>query len=189
MLAGREAFIASPVLDLVERARHGDADAFEELLRPRIDRLFRVAAAILRNEADARDVTQDTCLAAWRQLPRLRNAGAFDIWLGRTLVNCCRMHLRRPRRVREISIEAPVGRPSREPSGGGGVDRFTERDAIRSAFARLDPDQRALLVLHHLEGQPVAEIGRFLGIPEGTVKWRLHAARASLEHALKVEQR
>lgn len=175
--------------ELVERARDGDVAAFEELLGTRIDRLYRVAVAILRSEADARDVVQEASLSAWRQLPRLRDSRAFDAWLGRTLVNSCRMQLRRRSRVREIPFESPDPPGVQIPRAPAGPEAFAERDAIHRAFARLDPADRALLAAHHIERQPADEIGRFLGIPGGTVRWRLHRARRALERALEVERR
>jgi RNA polymerase sigma-70 factor (ECF subfamily) len=60
-------------------------------------------------------------------------------------------------------------------------------DAIVRAFDRLRPAERVILVLHHVEERPVAEIARSLGIPVGTAKWRLHAARSALEKALEAE--
>ena len=62
-------------------------------------------------------------------------------------------------------------------------------DELEHVFARLSLDQRTILVLHHLERQPVARIAAVLGIPEGTAKWRLHAARAALERSLEEERR
>jgi RNA polymerase sigma-70 factor (ECF subfamily) len=175
--------------ELVERGRAGDVAAFEQLLEERIDRLYRVAVAILGSDSDAWDVVQEASLSAWRQLPRLRDSRAFDAWLGRTLVNGCRMQLRRRSRVREIPFGSDEVRP---PAGGGDPDNsdaFAERDAIHRAFARLVAADRALLALHHIERQPVNEIGRFLGIASGTVRWRLHRARRRLERALEVERR
>ena len=89
---------------LIERARAGDGAAFEALIAPRIDSLYRTAAAIMGNDADARDATQDACVSAWKHLPRLRDLDSFDAWLGKVLVNSCRMLLRRQRRVREIAM-------------------------------------------------------------------------------------
>ena len=66
-------------------------------------------------------------------------------------------------------------------------DSIAERDAIGRAFDRLRPEDRAILVLHHIEDRPVAEIARSLGIPVGTTKWRLHAARRALEREMGVE--
>jgi RNA polymerase sigma-70 factor, ECF subfamily len=177
---------------LVGRAAEGDAGAFDGLIRPRLDRLFRMAVAITRNEADARDAVQDACVSAWRELPRLRDRDRFDAWLSQILVNACRAHLRRQRRttVREIAVEATdkAGHGSVFATGGQGDD-VAEVEAIRRAFIRLDPDLRTLLVLHYQEGRPLAEIARLTGSPVGTVKWRLSNARKALDRALEVERR
>jgi len=173
-------------VDLVQRARRGDAAAFEALLRDRIDGLFRTAWAILGDEADARDATQDACLAAWRHLPRLREPDRFDPWLSRVLVNVCRMRLRSRTRVREIPMAPDHDRPGPASDDPGS---HAEADAIARAFDRLDADARSILVLHHLRHQPVTAIAVALGVPPGTVKSRLHTARAALARALESERR
>ena len=177
---------------LLERAAHGDADAFDAVIRPRLDRLFRMAMAITRSESDARDAVQEASVSAWQQLPRLRNRDRFDSWLAQILVNACRAHLRRQRRmgVREIQLEEHDGHPisSRQSMVGHG-EQIAEVDAIRRAFERLDPDVRALLALHYQEEQPLAEIALTLGAPVGTIKWRLSNARKALDRALNLEQR
>lgn len=179
--------VSSSSLDgaLIERARRGDLDAFETLIGGRIDPLFRTAWAIVGNEADARDAAQEACVSAWRHLPRLRDVAAFDAWLGRILINSCRMLLRRRRRIREIAIPADF-----DAAGTAGApEAYDEVDAVARAFDRLDIDARSLLVLHHLKHEPLARIAASLGIPVGTVKWRLHAARAALQRALEGERR
>ena len=184
---------ASPAdawLALIARAQRGDAVAFDDLIRPRMERLLRLAISITGSEADGRDVVQDACVRAWRELPRLRDPERFDAWLSRIIVNACRSSLRTRRRsgVREISLDGPtVGEPrGREPAVG---DRVSGADTIRRAFARLDPDKRTILVLHHADGRSVAEIADLLAIPRGTAMWRLHNARRALERALEVEER
>jgi len=171
---------------LVERARSGDEAAFEMLLRERLDRLFQTACVILGNETDARDAIQETCLSVWRNLPRLRDADRFDAWLTRVLVNECRSRLRKRSRVREIHID-----PEFEQAGPASDDpaHSAETDSIARAFDRLDPDARAILVLHHLRHEPIATIALALQVPPGTVKSRLHAARAALARALERERR
>jgi len=171
---------------LVDDARHGDRAAFEALLQVRLDDLFRTAWAILGDERDARDATQDACLMAWRRLPTLREPSSFDAWLTRILVNGCRIRLRSRARVREIHV------PDLEPAASLSDDpaaTFADADAIARAFDRLDADARAILVLHHLRELPVASIASVFGIPVGTVKSRLHTARAALARALEREQR
>ena len=174
---------------LVARAQAGDRAAFEQLIRPRLDRLLRLALSIVTEEPDARDIVQDACLVAWRELPRLRDRDRFEAWLWRITVNACRSRLRDRRRltVREVAVEklAPEAEPAER--GPAFADQVTMDDAIRRAFARLDSDRRAILVLHHVDERSIGEIAAFLGIPEGTAKSRLHAAREALTRALRAE--
>jgi RNA polymerase sigma-70 factor (ECF subfamily) len=175
---------------LVGRAQGGDHAAFDALIRPKLEGHVRFALSLTGNEADARDIVQETCLRAWRELPRLRDAARFDSWMTQILVNVARTHLRSRRRV--VVKEVPGDRSGwehREDRVAASVEMIPEADAIRRAFARLDPAQRTLLVLHHVEGRSIEDIARALGIPEGTVKWRLHSARAALDRALEVEAR
>lgn len=193
MAVGIEGSFGARAHELLDLAASGDRDAFDVLIRPRLDRLYRMAVAITRSEADARDATQDACVLAWRELPRLRDREKFDAWLSQILVNAARGVVRRTgrRRVRELSVDAdPEGAGSRaEPSVTAETDTFADTDAIQRAFGRLDGTTRALLVLHYVEGTPLAEIARATGSPVGTVKWRLSNARRALERALEAERR
>ena len=191
--------LGQPDRALVDRAAAGDHDAFDQLLGPRFRPALRTAMAILRLEDDARDAVQDAFVSAWQELPRLRDPEQFDAWLGRILLNRCRTVLRHRKvvRVREIALKTDddardEGRgrgAGHEPGAEGGQAGYAEADAVRRAFDRLDPDARVLIVLHHVEERPIAEIAALAGIPEGTVKWRLHAARKALERALERERR
>jgi RNA polymerase sigma-70 factor, ECF subfamily len=180
---------------LVRRARTGDAAAFGVLVDTRIDRCYRLAWSILSNDADAADATQDALLAAWRQLPRLRDAAAFDGWLNRIVANAALMARRHRLRLREVSV-APIQSDDmpREPEPAPDLrartafDDVVDNDAIGRGFDRMRPQDRMILVLHHVEERPVAEIARSLGIPVGTVKSRLHAARGALEKAMEAER-
>ncbi len=179
---------------LVRRARTGDAAAFGVLVDTRIDRCYRLAWSILSNDADAADATQDALLAAWRQLPRLRDAGAFDGWLNRIVANAALMARRHRLRLREVSV-APIHpgdvphdpEPPPDLRARTAFDDVVDNDAIGRGFGRMRPQDRMILVLHHVEERPVAEIARSLGIPVGTVKSRLHAARNALEKAMEAE--
>jgi RNA polymerase sigma factor (sigma-70 family) len=184
MTAIAEALPISIQADLVRRAARGDALAFERLLATRADQAFRVARAILGDESDARDATQDTFVAAWRELPRLLDPERFDAWLRRILVNACRAQLRVRKHVREITLDVIVEPAAPGPSMS---EQLGATDVLARAFERLDGNKRAILVLHHLEHASVAEIAASLGIPTGTVKWRLHDAREALQRALVAE--
>jgi RNA polymerase sigma-70 factor (ECF subfamily) len=177
--------------DLVERARAGDREAFEVLVRSKVGTMYHTAVAILGHRADADDATQEAFISAWRRLDDLRDPDRFDAWLTRILVNACRSAIRRRtrRQVREVAARddwterARIDQAAvREPA----FDESTaEADRFDRAFERLSNDDRALLVLHHLEERSVAEIGVRLGIPTGTVKSRLYRARGALERALR----
>jgi RNA polymerase sigma-70 factor, ECF subfamily len=180
---------------LVQRAARGDVAAFDALVAGRIDRCYRLAWSILENDADAADATQEAFVAAWRQLPRLRDISAFEGWLNRIVANAALMGRRHRKRLREVQV-APLSEDSdapatfdREVRAGhpSESDEVVERDAMGRAFGRLRPAERAILALHHFDGRPVAEIARSLGIPIGTAKWRLHAARKALERAMEAE--
>lgn len=179
---------------LVERARAGDRDAFARLIAPRIDGLYRTAWAVLRNEDQARDVTQETCVVAWRELGRLRDPERFDAWIGRSLLNRCRTALRTTRRarLREIRVEDWSGDAMgsvADPQASAALDAIADADSVRAAFRRLSSDERTLIFLHHVQGRQVREIAELTGVREGTLKWRLSEARKALERALEEEMR
>jgi RNA polymerase sigma-70 factor (ECF subfamily) len=193
-IAATERIGASDADDLVRRAALGDAGAFDRLMTTRLDRCYRLAYSILGNQADAADATQDAVVSAWRQLPRLRDQRSFDGWLNRIVANSARMSRRRRVRLREVRVEPTSGdhgaaaSPDRpDPAAGGQIDGVAAADAIGRAFDRLREQDRLILVFHHVEERPLAEIAQTLGIAVGTVKWRLHQARNALERALEAE--
>lgn len=176
-----------PAIDrsVVDRARKGDLDAFESIVRARMDAVYRLTAAILGDEADARDAAQETFVAAWRELPRLRDPDRFEAWLQRVAVNASRMTLRARgrRRVREIPSSQVVG-----IAGRAAPDGRSDAVLLDAGLRLLPIEQRSILVLHHLEGRPLADIAAILEIPVGTAKSRLFTARKALESALRSEE-
>jgi RNA polymerase sigma-70 factor (ECF subfamily) len=174
------AVLPTTAADLVGRAQRGDERAFAQLVEPRIEQLLRLARAILGSDADARDVTQESLLAAWSSLPRLREADRFDPWLHRIVMNRCRDQLRRRDRSREIDLaDQELATPDQST-------RVVEHAVVLAAFDRLRLGDRELLVLHHVHGYSTRELAATLGIREGTAKSRLHTARRALERFLEV---
>lgn len=167
---------------LVERARRRDQDAFALLIEPRAGQLLRTARAILGNETDAYEAAQEALIAAWVRLPALRDADRFDAWLNITLINKCRDALRKRGRVREIDLGAS------DLSVPDTTQERVAETAVQAAFERLSIDERQILVLHHLDDLPLAQIACQLGIPVGTAKSRLWSARRHLERALEAER-
>jgi RNA polymerase sigma-70 factor, ECF subfamily len=161
---------------LLLQARAGDVEALELIVLAKGELLFRTALAILGNEADARDAVQETLVRSWQNLSRLRDLDRFDTWIGRSLINQCRDALRRRGRVSDVALAA---------SQEGSTSPNEASNELREALGRLSVDHRALLVLHHLHGYGVREIGAWLGVPSGTVKWRLSRARRALRAELE----
>jgi RNA polymerase sigma-70 factor (ECF subfamily) len=175
----------------VDRARHGDLEAFEAIVRDRIGVVYRLTLAIVGNEADAADATQDTFVAAWRQIRRLRDESRLDAWLSRIAVNSARMlaRTRRRRLVREIAGLGTEALEQRSTGDDPGARGTGDAQILGETLDRISPDQRTILALHHLDGRPIAEIATILDVPEGTAKSRLFAARRALAAALeKAEQ-
>ncbi|HEX9044205.1 MAG TPA: RNA polymerase sigma factor [Candidatus Limnocylindrales bacterium] len=184
--------------DLVERARLGDEDAFARLVTAHLDAAWRFVRAVGGDRVDVDDVVQEAFLMAWRDLPSLREPGAFEPWLRAVLLHATRNEIRRRGRVRLI----PIAMPSDDQEGHRGTvtemgrlgspdpgASIANRDAVGRAFARLSIDERTVLALHHLEGWPVERIAAAIGRPSGTVKSRMHTARRSLRAALAAEDR
>jgi RNA polymerase sigma-70 factor (ECF subfamily) len=178
-------------LDLVGRARQGDLDAFTALAGARLVAMTRTATAILGDESEAHDAVQEALISIWRELPTLREPERFDAWAGRILVNACRHALKRRvrARVREIALQPEAAGGPGLPSVTGRAESLGHEDALNRAFERLDADQRAVLVMHHLQDRPISEIAAALGIPTGTAKSRLFTARRALQKALEREWR
>ena len=169
---------------LVEQAREGDERAFADLVDLDGDRCYAIAYRILRDVEQAQDAVQQAFLLAWRELPRLRDPERFEVWLHRLLVNACYEEFRRYRRwnanVRTLPVDGPAG-----PDETVSID---DRDALDRAFRRLSPEHRAVVVLHHHAGMPLASIAEVAGVPVGTVKSRLHYATRILREALAVDR-
>lgn len=158
----------------VARAQAGDAAGQRWLLERYRVRMVRLAAHVLRGEADAEDVAQEAFVQAFRHLGALRGDGAgFAPWLRRIVVRRCLDHLRRPSRGREVPAEQ--AREQHVDDGAAGTDT---RLLVETLLDRLAPALRAALVLRECEGMGYDEIADVLRVPVGTVRSRLHAARA-----------
>jgi RNA polymerase sigma factor (sigma-70 family) len=157
---------------LVERASRGDHEAFGVLIGERLARLDTAARLILRDAELARDAVQEATLRAWRNLPGLRDPSKFDAWLHRLTVNAC-LDLARQRRGRVIEVEL---KPIHDMSVPDGQSHVTDADYVERMLARIDPAQRAVVVLHYYLDLSLPETAAALDIPVGTAKSRLNRA-------------
>jgi RNA polymerase sigma-70 factor (ECF subfamily) len=171
--------------DLVERAMAGDHDAFSELARASIARLYAAARLILRDDVASEDAIQETLVAAWRDLSALRDPDRFDAWLHRLLVRACYREARRGRRRWTVEREVRSARTA-EPDP---VIDLAARDELERGFQRLDADHRTVVVLHHYLGLTLDEVATAMGIPPGTARSRLHRATRVMRAALDADAR
>jgi RNA polymerase sigma factor (sigma-70 family) len=172
--------IATRTARLVAAARAGDRAAFGQLVEPELAKALGAARLLSRVPADAPDAVQDALLSAWRGLDTLRDPDAFPAWFRRHVVRAAIRLGKRPHVV-ELDVSG-VFAPDE-------LERTVERRQLGRAFDRLDDKDRLLLTLHHFWGLPVAETAVQLGIPEGTVKSRVHHAMARLRAAYDAEDR
>lgn len=165
---------------LVLAAQAGDHEAFAGLVRRHQRRAYAVARAIVLSHDDAEDAVQEGFLHAFRALDRFRPEQAFGAWLHRIVANAA-LDIARRRKVRDADeLPETLASPHRDPA---------EADELRARLARaldtLSARQRAVIVLHDVEGFKHAEIGALLGIPEGTARSDLHHARTHLRRQLR----
>jgi RNA polymerase sigma-70 factor (ECF subfamily) len=168
-------------LELVKRARGGDHDAFAVLAGAALARLDAAARLIVRDTELARDVVQDAMLKAWRDLPTLREPERFDAWLHRLTMRACIDAARRQRRhVVEVALSS-LGDPAVADDTAAVVDR----DLLDRVLSRLEPEQRAILVLRYYLDLSLPDAADALGIPLGTAKSRLHRSLIAIRSSVR----
>jgi RNA polymerase sigma-70 factor (ECF subfamily) len=168
------------IVEGVAKLAVGDPEeAFRRLSARHVQSAYRLAWAILGDDCDAEDATQDAFTSAWRQRATLREADRFDAWFGRILINSCRDRLRKRSRTRGLFGGDPDGvSPDHSHSA-------LERDELFAAVAGLDADQRIVVMLRFWKDMTVDEIADRLDVPAGTVKSRLHRSMTRLRVVLE----
>jgi RNA polymerase sigma-70 factor (ECF subfamily) len=168
--------------ELVSRARDGDAEAFDELVRTTYAETYTLAKRLTGNEEDARDVVQESYLRAYRGLHRFRGDAQFSTWLYRITANCASSHMgkRSRRRTEVLPDEAVIAdvNPERDPSAR--AEATVLRDRLEDALDQLPAKLRAVVVLRDVYDLPHEAIAAELGISESAAKVRLHRARRQL---------
>lgn len=172
----------TPDATYVERARRGDASAFEALVRRYYRAAYAVALALLSNSMDAEDVCQDAFLKALERLDDCREPDKFASWLLRIVRN--RAHnFRAYRRVRATESLELAGAAGREDSARD-AERADLRERLEDALGQLSEIQRQVVLLHDLEGLKHREIAGHLAISEGMSRQHMLNARRTLRKIL-----
>lgn len=160
-------------------------EVFAGLTRRHVDSAYRLAWAIVGNDGDADDATQDAFALAWRHRRSLRDPDRFDAWFGRILVNVCRERLRRRSRERVRELPQWSEATTADAAVADASSGASSRDAIARAMARLDADHRIVVVLRYWADMTVDDIADRLDVSPGTVKSRLHYALRSMRPRLE----
>ena len=167
--------------------------AFERLVRPHFDRLYRLAWRLAGAKAEAEDLFQELLIKAWGKLDDLVEIDEPGSWLARVMYNLFiderrRFARRRLHTVEEAALpgEGLAGLPG---PGDPAYDRQRHERMLRldRALARLSEEHRVVVLLHDTEGYKLEEIQELTGTPLGTVKSRLHRARARLREILDAD--
>lgn len=176
---------------LVQRLRRGDERAFAELVRANQDRVYDLVLRMLGDREEALDVSQEIFVSVHAALRRFRGESRLSTWVFRIARNHCLNRLeylarREKGRQTELSqvseAELSAQRPSARPDDLVALDE--QRCLVERALRQLDEPQRLLVVLRDVEGLSYDEIAGIAELPEGTVKSRLHRARAALAEAV-----
>jgi RNA polymerase sigma-70 factor, ECF subfamily len=180
--------------ELVERARHGDREAFRGLVERYQRKVTALAVGMLRNREDALDIVQDTFIKAYQSLDKFKGDSSFYTWVYRIAVNLCIDHQRRESRYVQLGADADDAGDDVVPPSPEEIERNEPFERTRSAeigvhlsqaINELTAEHRAVILLREVDGLSYEEISQVLECPKGTVMSRLHYARRHLQTRLQ----
>jgi RNA polymerase sigma-70 factor (ECF subfamily) len=171
---------------LIARAKEGDREAFDQLVRDTYADTYTLAYRLCGNEEDAADVTQETYLRAFRGLKRFRGDAQFSTWLYRITANAASTQLskRTKHRHEELRDDSPIADPRRAVDPEIRAEDVALRHELQEALEHLPPKLRSVVVLRDIYDLPHEEIAEELGISQTAAKVRLHRARRKLREDL-----
>ena len=181
---------------LLRRLRDRDERAFRELMETHRDRVFNITYRMLGNRHEAEDVAQEVFITVFKTIETFREESKFSTWLYRVTVNHCKNRIkylaRRHDRDRDELDEtsqqqngAVSGAPVRAKHPDKALESAQMEKLLQEAIASLDDDQRAVVILRDVEDLSIEEICEITGLPDGTVKSRLHRARLVLRKKMQ----
>jgi RNA polymerase sigma-70 factor (ECF subfamily) len=179
--------------EAIERAKQGDAEAFQALYDRHKRRVYSLCLRMTANTAEAEDLAQEAFLQLFRKIGTFRGESAFSTWLHRLSVNVVLMHLRK-KSLPVVSLEETTQNTEEDSpkkdfgaedlSLAGSIDRLQLQKAVES----LPPGYRTIFVLHDVEGYEHNEIAGIVGCSIGNSKSQLHKARMKLRDILRIKR-
>ena len=165
--------------ELIKEAKKGNPDAFTRLMQSQMQRMYKTALALLRNDADAGDAISETILTCWEKINQLKYEKYFNTWLTKILINKCNDILRQQTKLTytDEMIEIPFN------------DTSFENAEWKEALNSLDERYRLVIMLYYVEGFKTGEISQLLEIPESTVRTHLARGRVRLSREYNLDRR
>jgi RNA polymerase sigma-70 factor (ECF subfamily) len=181
---------SQPWAEEVRRARRGDSSAFAALVRGLQRPIYGLCLRLLRSEAEATEVAQETFLKAYQNLERFEDGRPFDLWVLTIARNLCLDILRRRQKVQTEDVEphAP-SLASHEPSSEQKAIDRQQRQTLEEAMATLSDDDREVLALYYVQKRTTKEIAVIMGVAPGTIMARLFRAREKLRGKMNDAER
>ncbi len=175
--------------EAIERAKQGDAEAFEVLYNLHKRRVYSLCLRMVANTAEAEDLAQEAFLQLFRKIGTFRGESAFSTWLHRLSVNVVLMHLRK-KSLQVVPLDDTADGEEDTQKRDYGADDLQlsgsiDRLQLQRAVDRLPPGYRTIFVLHDVEGFEHNEIAGMVGCSIGNSKSQLHKARLKLRDILK----
>ena len=173
---------------LIRQTLAGESSAFEGLIGKYQNRLFHSMTQVLRNPTDAEDIVQDAFVKAFTKLSTFRGGSQFYTWLYRIAHNAAISQIRKRKPTESLDQESGVAAGNLEGQDVSPSERLEQEEQnqqLSDALGRLKEEQRSVLVLREMDGLDYDAIAEILDVPVGTVRSRLHRARAQLKEELE----
>lgn len=178
--------------EAIERAKQGDAEAFEVLYNLHKRRVYSLCLRMTANAAEAEDLTQEAFMQLFRKIATFRGESAFSTWLHRMAVNVVLMQLRK-KGLAVVPLEDDIETEEETPKKDFGAQDLAlegsiDRLRLQNAIGKLPPGYRSIFVLHDVEGYEHNEIAEIVGCSIGNSKSQLHKARMKLRELLRTRR-
>jgi len=170
-------------LELIERCKSGDTDAFEKLILVYESKIYNLCFYTLKNKDDALDATQEVCIKIYKSISKFKGDSKFSTWVYRITYNTCMDYVKK--RKDDIPYDDFINSEDHSENKIDGIIESKElKSEIRNCIMKLGEDFRKIIILRDIDGLSYQEIANILNIEVGTVKSRLSRARDTLKNEL-----
>ncbi|MBR2786652.1 MAG: sigma-70 family RNA polymerase sigma factor [Clostridia bacterium] len=169
-------------MNLVEKAKLGDNEAFSELIEENKLKMYKVAKSILKNEDDVCDAIQNALMSAYTNISKLQNNDFFSTWLIRILINKSYDVLNKNQKIYSNVIDIDEYNTD---NGLKSYDSYDSDSLVENVLSKIDEDLKTITVLYYYNDYSISEISEIMHIPQGTVKSRLSRARSKIYEIIK----